>query len=45
MFSLVLRAAAGGEAVQIDGRMMDLPLTLCAGRNLARAAVSRDAQS
>jgi citrate lyase subunit beta/citryl-CoA lyase len=33
-------AAAGGAAVQLDGRMVDLPVVLQARRTLARAAVS-----
>lgn len=33
-------AASGGAAVQIDGRMVDLPVVLQARRTLARAALS-----
>ena len=33
-------AASGGAAVQIDGRMVDLPVVLQARRTLARAAVA-----
>ena len=35
-------AAARGAAVQLDGRMVDLPVVLQARRTLARAALTRD---
>ena len=36
---LAADAAAGGAAVQVDGRMVDLPVVLQARRTLARAAI------
>ena len=34
-------AAAAGKAVQLDGRMIDLPVVLQARRTLARASIRR----
>jgi len=35
---LAADAASGGAAVQLDGRMVDLPVVLQARRTIARAA-------
>src|SRR5271155_2005489 len=40
--ALAASAASNGSAVQVDGRMVDLPVVLQAQRTLARAAVSWD---